>query len=163
MYQQLGVIPASQHLPRPSPRWALLLALVVAAAALSVGWLAIVKTGGRDTLAATGQAQASQATELKDLLTRTGYAAAGVEVEAILTTPTFFEATRRPKEAAEMRADRSLVFVANENVHYGELAPRFAPILRVDGAAMFVPSEVRVLTDAVHHRTNVVIFDDVAV
>lgn len=163
MYQELGVVPVTRSASPPYARWVLLVVLAIVAVTVSIGWLAIVKTEGRETLAAAKQTRTSQATELKELLTRSGYAIAGVEVEAILTTPTFFEATRRPKEAAEMRADRALVFVANENVHYGELSPKFSPILRIDGATMRLPTEVRALTDAVHHRTNVVIFDDVTV
>src|SRR5262249_15397696 len=82
------------------------------------------------------------------------------EVEIILATPAFFQLTNRPQEAAQLGADRSVVFVANESVHYGALPATFAPILRLDGSRFYVPSDVQVLTDAVHHRTNVVRFGD---
>jgi len=148
--------------PRISARWGLTLALIMVAGVLALGWLVIVKTQGRDTLAATASLRAAHATDLTRTLTRSGYESDGVEVDAILATPTFFQLTNRTKEGAQLGADRALVFVANENVHYGELPARFSPILRVDGGSVHTPSEVRVLTDAVHHRTNVVVFRDLA-
>ncbi len=149
--------------PRPWPRAAtpgVLALLVVLGAAVALGWLAIVKTEGRAALASTAERRSSQVAELTTALTRTGNAGEGTQAEVILATPTFFRLTNRSADAAELGADRSLVFVANESVHYGELAPKFAPVLRLDGTSLHVPSEVRVLTDAVHHRTSVVVYGD---
>ena len=118
-------------------------------------------------LLAIRRANAAYATEqistLTGSLTRSGYASAGTEVDAILATPAFFRLTNRPQEAASMGADRSVVFVANENVHYGALLDKFVPIVRVDDTTLHVPSSVQVLNDAVHHRTNVVVFGDLPV
>jgi cytochrome c-type biogenesis protein len=141
-------------------RWGLALMLLVTAGLAALGWLVIAKTQGRDALATTASLRADQAAALTTSLTRSGAASAGTEVEVILATPAFFQLTNRPQEAAQLGADRSVVFVANESVHYGALPDRFAPILRLDGRQFYVPSDVQVLTDAVHHRTNVVRFGD---
>ncbi len=143
-------------------RLSLPLSLVVIAAVLALGWLAIAKTGGRDAQATTASLRMSQATELTKSLTRSGYASDGTAVDVILTTPEFFRLTNRASDGASYGADKSVVFVANETVHYGDLPHRFAPILRVDGSGVYVPTEVRVLADAVHHRTSVLIFGDVS-
>jgi cytochrome c biogenesis protein CcdA len=135
-------------------------ALLVAAMVVALGWLAVVKTEGRDTLATTASLRTSQTAELTASLTRSGAAGDGVQADVVLATPAFFQMTDRSQEAATLGADRSVVFVANESVHYGALSKRFSPVLRLDGDRLIVPSEVRVLTDAVHHRTSVVVFGD---
>ncbi len=81
----------------------------------------------------------------------------------MLATPAFFRLTGRLQEAADLEADRFVVFVANETVHFGELPRHFGPVLRLDGQTHYVPAEVRVLADAVHHRTDVLIFRDLPV
>jgi cytochrome c-type biogenesis protein len=129
-------------------------------AVLALAWLAIVKTQGRDALAATSALRADRAAALAAALTRSGAAGDGEAVDVILATPAFFRLTDRAAEAATLGADRALVMVANENVHYGELPHHFAPILRLDDTRLLMPTEVRVLTDAVHHRTSVVVFGD---
>jgi cytochrome c-type biogenesis protein len=141
----------------PRAMWPLLL---LAAAALALGWLAITKTEGRDALATTASLRSSQAAELTATLTRSGPASGGVQAEVVLATPAFFKLTNRSAESATLGADQAIVFVANESVHYGALSKQFSPVLRVDGNRLYVPSEVRVLTDAVHHRTSVVVFGD---
>jgi cytochrome c-type biogenesis protein len=130
---------------------------------LALGWLVVVKTQGRSALVETAQVRSTQVTDLTATLTRSGFASEGTEVEVILATPAFFRLTDRLQEAASLEADRFVVFVANESVHFGDLPQRFAPILRLDGQTLYVPAEVRVLTDSVHHRTNVVIFRDLPV
>ena len=159
MIQQNGSAALRQIWPLVPARWGLSLALVLVAGVVALGWLAIAKTQGRETMAATASLRTSQAADLTASLTRTGPSSEGTQVDVILATPTLFQRTGRASEAATLGADRSLVFVANENVHYGELARTFAPILRMDDSTMLVPSEVRVLTDAVHHRTSVVVFE----
>lgn len=158
MSQYIGCAAPRMHWPQVSARWATSAALLLVAGILALGWLAIARTQGRETLAATASLRTSQAADLTASLTRSGYAGEGTQVDVILATATFFRLTNRASEGATLGADRSLVFVANENVHYGALLDRFAPILRVDGNNLLVPSQVRVLTDAVHHRTSVVVF-----
>jgi cytochrome c-type biogenesis protein len=151
-------------LPIPRPfvtRTALLLALLLATGLLALSWLAISKVPGREALATTAALRADQASELTAGLTQSGYAGDDDQVDVILTTPAFFRLTNRTQEATELGADRFVVFVANESVHYGSLPKQFAPVLRLDGNSLHVPSEVKTLTDAVHHRTSVVVFADV--
>ncbi len=134
-------------------------AFLAASLVLALGWLAITKTEGRSQLAAASDRRVALTAVLTGGLTRTAQGA-GTDVEVILTPPAFFQFTGRTKEAAALGADRALVFVANENVHYGELPHHLSPILRVDGNTVLVPSEVKVLTDAVHHRTSALVFAD---
>jgi cytochrome c-type biogenesis protein len=146
----------------PLPRSIVLLVALVLSATVALGWLAIARTQGRETLEELSRLRATQTADLTATLTRIGSAADGTQAEVILATPTFFQLTNRTRDAEQLGADRALTFVANETVHYGDLEPRFAPILRVDGAWVAVPSEVEVLADAVHHRTTVVSFASVA-
>ena len=146
--------------PHSAARQGLALLLLLAAGLLALGWLVVAKTQGRDTLVAAASLSDSQVSVLTDSLTRSGYAGDDLQVDAILTTPAFFQFTNRPREAMQLGADQYVVFVVNENVHYASLPARFAPILRLDGNSLHVPSEVRTLTDAVHHRTSAVIFAD---
>jgi len=143
-------------------RWGLFMVLTAIGLVVALGWLAIVKTSGRDAQVTTASLRTTQAAELTKSLTRSGYSGEGTAVDVILTTPEFFRLTNRASDAAAFGADHSLVFVANETVHYGDLPHHFAPILRVDGSGVYVPGEVRVLADAVHHRTSVLVFGDVA-
>ncbi len=137
------------------------LLLLLLGSVVALGWLAIVKTEGRAALVSTAERRSAQVADLTTALTRSGNAGEGTQADVILATPTFFRLTNRRAEGAELGADRALVFVANESVHYGSLAPKFAPVLRVDGTSLRVPTEVRVLTDAVHHRTSVLVYGDV--
>jgi cytochrome c-type biogenesis protein len=160
MYQTRSASSLRQFRPPAFARWALVPLLLLAAALLALGWLVLVKTQGRDALAATADLRAGRAAAATATLTRSGAAGDGEEVEVILTTPAFFRLTDRTAEAAALGADRALVMVANENVHFGDLPHHFAPILRLDDTRLVMPTEVRVLTDAVHHRTSVVVFGD---
>jgi cytochrome c-type biogenesis protein len=141
-------------------RWVGALVLLLVAGGLGLSWMAIAKTQGRNALAATADLRTSQISDLTASLTRSGYESDGVEVEAILTTPAFFRLTNRIGEATQFGADQFVVFVVNENVHYGELPHHLALILRLDDNNVHVPSEVQILTDAVHHRTSVAVFAD---
>ncbi len=150
--------PTPVRWPRVPALWTASVALVIVTGVLALGWLAVARTQGREALAATVSLRTSKAADLTKSLTRTGYASEGVQVDVILATPTFFRLTNRVQEGAALGADRALMFVANESVHYGDLSERFAPILRVDETRLLIPTETRVLTDAVHHRTSVVTF-----
>lgn len=160
----------SQPMTPSAPRWRsplgnttvhagrtlLILMIAVLAAA---GWLVFSKSQGPQALAEMSSLRKTQMTELTESLTRSGHISGGVEAHVILTTPEFFRLTGRTGDAKTYHADRSIVFVVNEDVHYGALEPRFSPILKVNGTNVQVPSEVRVMTDAEHHRTSAVIFD----
>jgi cytochrome c-type biogenesis protein len=148
------------NLTNPIIRRGLVLTVLLAAAVVALGWLAIAKTQGRNALVATANLRSDQAADLTASLTRSGYADEGVEAEIILTTPDFFRLTNRLKDAAELGADKYVVLIVNENVHYGSLPEKFVPILRLDGSSMYIATDVQVLTDAVHHRTSAISFKD---
>ncbi|MBI4631299.1 MAG: hypothetical protein HZC38_15385 [Chloroflexi bacterium] len=144
-------------------RWGIAIVLLLAAGVFALGWLAITKTQGREAQVVTASLRTNQIADLTASLTRSGYAADGIEVDVVLTTPAFFRQTNRSREASNLGADRFVVFVANENVHYGSLSQHFSPILRLDGNSLYVATDERVLTDAVHHRTTVLVFGDLPV
>ncbi len=133
--------------------------ILLVAVGAAIGWLAFSKSEGSEALSDISSLRKSQMAELTESLTRSGYISGGVEAHVILTTPDFFRLTGRTDDAAIYHADRSIVFIVNEDVHYGALEPRFSPILKINGSNVQVPTEVRVLTDAEHHRTSAVIFD----
>jgi cytochrome c-type biogenesis protein len=162
MQAQTPLAPLRPTLPRLTARLGLSVLLVLVAGALAIGWLVLSKSEGPEALAEVSSLRRSQIAELTASLTRSGLAGDGVEVDVILTTPDFFRLTRRTSDAESFRADQVVVFVANETVHSGDLPHHFAGFLRIDGS-FHVPSEVRVLTDAEHHRTSVLIFDDLPV
>ncbi|HQV69570.1 MAG TPA: cytochrome c biogenesis protein CcdA [Thermoflexales bacterium] len=145
---------------RPLFKWGALLALLLVASIVALAWLAIAKTQGRQTIVETNKLRAVHTSDLTKSLTRTGLAAEDDTVDMILATKEFFHLTNRAQEGAQMGADKHVVFVANEVVHFGELPKNFAPILMVDGTRMYVPSNVEVLTDASHHRTSIISYAD---
>lgn len=152
---------AARAAPLPLLRtWGAILAALALAGALGLSWLAITKTAGRDSLVATSALRSQEAVDLATSLTRTASLGDG-DAQVILTPQTFFELTGRSSEGSAYGADSFVVFVVNENVHYTDLPHHLGLVLRIDGAQVAVPTETRVLTDAVHHRTSVFVFGDV--
>jgi predicted ester cyclase len=106
--------------------------------------------------------------ELVEVVTHRGLTGEGIDVEITLVAPEFLEAAGRSQEAAELGADRYLVFVVVRH-HHGELDDAHAehehwgPFLKIDGKDIHVPSETRLLSDDGHNRTNAFIFEDVSV
>jgi cytochrome c-type biogenesis protein len=153
----------------PRPSWARLSAsglvgiVAIVGALVALSWLVWSNTQGKAAMSGTETIRAGQVSDLMATLSRTQVTADGEEIEVLLTTPTFFLVTQRPSEEKLYGADRSIVFVANETIHDGNMPSRFSPILQIDGEERHVPTDVRVLSDAVHHRTSVVVFGDVPV
>src|SRR5215510_10785211 len=93
-------------------RWGLVLVLIVVACVVALGWLAIVKTGGREAQVTTAGLRTAQITDLTKSLTQSGTEVEGVTAEVILASKEFFRLTNRAADAAQMGADKYLVFVA---------------------------------------------------
>lgn len=114
------------------------------------------------TAAASGsRARGADAVALTTSLTRDAQLGDG-DAHIILTPQRFFQLTDRAADGLAFGADKALVFVVIENVHYTDLPHHLGVILRVDGDANYVPTEQRVITDAVHHRTSAIIFGTVS-
>ena len=155
---------ATQTAPRmPAVSRRVLTSYVLIAVALlaGLGWLAITKTAGRDSLAVTAALRKDQATALTDTLSRTGSSGAGQEAQVILATPDFFRLTGRAAEGRSLGADSGLLFVVNETVHFGDLPHHFGVVIRVDGR-IYAPTAETTLVVAVHHRTSALVFGDVS-
>ena len=146
---------------RVFPNVGLPVALLAIGLIAALGWLALAKTLGQDTLASTADLRSQHALALTEVMSRSVQLGDNGDAQVFLASATFFQLTNRVAEGAKLGADRSLVFVANENSHINDLPPHFAPILRIDGVQLAVPTEERVLTDAVHHRTTAFIFGDI--
>ena len=145
-----------RHAPPPPRTIAVALGVLALAIAVVLAFRALPAASATSPGALGPQAAAELATSL----TRSAPTEGG-DTQAILTPLRFFELTGRSTEGLAVGADRAVTFVAIENAHYGDLPHHFGPILRIDGTLLAVPTEVRVLTDAVHHRTSAVIFGDV--
>jgi cytochrome c-type biogenesis protein len=142
-------------------RWSMVLVLIVLACIVALGWLAIVKTGGRVAQVQTAGLRTAQITDLTKSLTQTGPESEGVSAEVILASKEFFRLTNRTADGVKMGADKYLVFVANETVHEGDLPHHFGPYLKIDGTSVRVATDSNVLIDSYHHRTTVMVFGDV--
>jgi rhodanese-related sulfurtransferase len=128
-----------------------------------LGHAGAAATGTPPAGATPGTPSAETIAALADLLTRRGHTGEGIDVELVLATPTFFRLTDRWQEAVDYGADRAVVFVAIRHHHGALVAGQpdpFAPILRLDGQQFHVPSQVRLLSDDEHNRTNVIVFGD---
>lgn len=147
--------------PRTGRPLAVSVGVLALGLAAAFGWLAITKTAGRDSLASTTTLRRQQTTELTAALSRTGQIGAGEEAQVILATPDFFRLTGRSTEGRQLGAERGLLFIVNETVHFGDLAHHAGVILRADGR-LYAPTSVATLADAVHHRTTAVLFEDLA-
>lgn len=138
-------------------------ATIVALAALLVGgfaWIAVARfTGGSEPAApaehaqaAASAAQAPSFRRLLPLLTRSGAASGGVELELTYAPPLFFKAIdeKLPGSALEQP---TLVFFLREAIHEG-LLPAAAPavFLRIDGGTRSAPYERTVVSNDPHHR-----------
>ncbi|MBX7212625.1 MAG: cytochrome c biogenesis protein CcdA [Thermoflexales bacterium] len=145
----------------PLFKWGVAMILLIIAAVVALGWMPIVKTEGRESATQTAALRKTQISDLTKQLTRTGLSSEGTSVDVILASFDFFRATNRLAEARTLGADRFLVFVANETVHFGDLPHHFSPILRVDNTNVRIATRTEVLNDSVHHRTTVLVFEDI--
>lgn len=152
---------ASRGAAFAAPRSLAVIGAVVTAVAIALGWLALTKTTGRDMLVSTADRRSQETTALTSSLTRVADLGAGTDVQVILTPQAFFQLTGRAADGRGLGADRAVVFVMNANTHYTDLPHHFGALLRIDGLTIAAPTEERVLTDAVHHRTSALIFGDV--
>ena len=151
---RLGLGPGVLARPRQA---ALSAALLLALSALV--WF-LVRPGGSVGPAPPGPPASSAvaAREIASLLSRSGYGPGGSDVRALWTTPEYFRFTGQPALAAQYDPDRNLVFFLWENIHDGDLPETLAPVLRVDGQAIYLPARVIVPADAAHHRFSVFIY-----
>ncbi|HEV8230140.1 MAG TPA: cytochrome c biogenesis protein CcdA [Candidatus Limnocylindria bacterium] len=131
---------------------AVVIAIVLAAPALANAFAGV---GTSDA----AMLRARDSADLTSSLTRAVQLGDG-DAQITLTPQRFWQVTGRAKDGLEFGADRAVVFVVNENVHYTDLPHHLGVVLRIDGAVFAVPTEMRVLTDAVHHRTSAIIFGD---
>ncbi len=153
-----GAANAAPFAPIRLGRGVIALALL---ALLAVVTIVAARSGGDAAPTASIALRPQEAAQLTASLTRSAQLGIIGDVQAILTPQRFFMLTGRTADGLGLGADRSVVLVVNENVHYSDLPHHLGAILRIDGGTYAVATETRVLTDAVHHRTSALIFGDV--
>lgn len=117
-------------------------------------WVIVVREGGpspEDSSTSSG----SIATAVTSLLSRSGVGPGGSDVLVLWATPEYFRFTGQAALATHYGADSHLVFFIWENIHDGDLAETMRPVLRVNGGATYLPTDVLVPAEAVHHRFSV--------
>ncbi|MBI4260219.1 MAG: sulfite exporter TauE/SafE family protein [Actinobacteria bacterium] len=134
-------------------------------AALAAGVLLILGLSGWGVAAILGRgagppnaAPAVSGAEVTRLLSRSGYGPGGSQVQVVFATPEYFRWTAQPGQAGTYDVENNLVFLVWENIHDGDLAAPMQPGLRIDGALTYLPGEVLVPANAVHHRFSVVLY-----
>ena len=139
-----------------TPRALPLLAAAALVALLAAGG-GLLFLGGGVPSAATSRTEATAA--LVQSLQRTTVLAGGEEVRVLLATPAYFRLSGQEAVGARYGADRDLVLLLQEDVHFGELPAPLRPVLRVDGR-LYVAGAVDVVIDAAHHRASAVVYRD---
>lgn len=121
-----------------------------------LGWVLVTALGRG--VSGPSSAPAISGPELTRLLSRSGYGPGGSQVQVVLATPEYFGWTGQPALARTYDVDHNMVFLVWENIHDGDLPEPMWPGLRVDGTETYLPSEVLVPADAVHHRFSVLLY-----
>jgi thiosulfate/3-mercaptopyruvate sulfurtransferase len=155
---------------RPFEPFRVALVVFLAGVLIAAGSVSSVAHGARlDTatpIASPTAASAEEIAALTETLMRSGLTGEGFVTEIILGAPAFFVLTDRWQQAVDLGADRILVFIINRH-HHGALDGVhdhvFTPILRLDGTSMHVPSEIRLMSEDGHNRTNAFIYGDLPV
>lgn len=137
------------------PRQAALSALLVLGLA-AVGWLALARPW-REAVPQAGPASVSAARMTAELA-RSGVGPARSDVRVLWGIPEYFRLTGQQALASEYGAEENLVFLVWENVHEDDLGEALRPLLRVDGGVGYLPKQVLVPANAVHHRFSVLVY-----
>ena len=84
---------------------------------------------------------------------------AGMDVQAILATPAYFRVTGQPALAERVAASGEVDVILSEDIHFGALPPKLAPVMLIDGRA-YTPTKTDTVFESDHHRTTVVTYTD---
>lgn len=136
---------------------------LIAAAIAALAVVAIVGALARipDTTARLPSAGVATANALKDLERRAFLDSGRLELSVILATPAYFLATGQQALGDRYGAERDVVVLVAEDVHFGDLAAPLRPVLLLDGRA-HTANRVEVLMEASHHRATAVVYADAA-
>ena len=82
-----------------------------------------------------------------------------MDLSAILATPEYFRYTGQTAMGERYAAERNVVVIFAEDVHYGELAAAPRPELLLDGRA-YAPASAQTLVDVTHHRVTALVYSE---
>ena len=83
----------------------------------------------------------------------------GMDVEAILATPEYLRFTGQDALAQRVAASGEIDVIFTEDIHFGALPPKPAPVMVIDGRA-YPPAKTDTVFDSDHHRTTVLTYTD---
>lgn len=101
------------------------------------------------------------ASAIQDLERRAYLDGGRLELSVLLATPAYFRATGQQALGERYGAERDVVLLMAEDVHFGDLPTPLRPVLLLDGRA-HVAARVEVLMEAAHHRATAVVYADAA-
>lgn len=141
---------------RGRPRIPPLAAIVVLVALSIAGVGALLPRAPAVTLTPTAGTTASVVTAAERRVLLEG---GRLEISAVLATPAYFRATGQAALGARYRADRDVVILVAEDVHYGDMPAQRRPTLLLDGRPYAV-SRVDPVVAAPHHRVSALVYAD---
>ena len=136
---------------------------VVTAAVLALAAVSSVALLQRAPAAPAAAISAPTPSEVLQSLTRQAVGIEGgrMDLQAILATPEYFLMTGQAATGEHYGADRNVVLIYAEDIHFGDLPAKPRPALVVDGRT-YEPSRAVTLADGDHHRATVLVYSDEA-
>ena len=129
-----------------------------AVAMLALAALALVAFVAVRASAPAGSAAATVISEFE----RRAYVEDGdrsLDLSVILATPAYFRYTDQARAAERYAADRNVVVIVAEDMHYGDLPASPRPPLVLDGRS-YAPTRADTLYEAPHHRVTALVYAD---
>ena len=130
---------------------AMLMVVAVASAAILL----------RTPAPAAAPAVPSVASVMQDVERRDVAVDGSMDIQAILATPAYFRYTGQSALAESLAANRDVVVILSEDIHFGSLPDRPRPRMLLDGRAYDV-TRTDTLYDSDHHRTTLLVYRDAA-
>lgn len=144
----------------PVPRLGTLVPRLVGAPRLVLLGVALAAVLAVSAALTTGGPAAAPRPALIERLERRAAAPDGsMDVQAIVATPAYFRSTGQPELIERYAAERDVVVILSQDIHFGGLPARPRPTLVVDGRA-YAPSRISTLAEGSHHRSTLLAYSD---
>jgi cytochrome c-type biogenesis protein len=141
-----------------APRAPLIAAAAIAALAMLAATIGLARIPAVEP-AQLPSAGSVTANAIKDLERRAFLDGGRLELSVLLATPAYFRATAQQALGDRYGAERDIVVLLGEDVHFGDLPAPLRPVLLLDGRA-HLAARVEVLMEAAHHRATAVVYSD---
>lgn len=130
-------------------------------AALGIGLAVAAAVWFAFSLVSAGPVAAPQPALIERLERRAAAPDGSLDVQAILATPAYFRSTGQPQLIERYAADRDVVVIFSQDIHFGGLPNRPRPSLVADGRA-YAPARTVTLAEGAHHRSTLLVYADPA-